>query len=43
LEEEVKSQSVVVESMRRELSLKQEGLLDMQKLESDLENLRLGK
>lgn len=41
LEEEVKSQSVVVESMRRELSLKQEGLLDMQKLESDLENLRL--
>jgi exonuclease SbcC len=41
LEEEVKSQSLVVESMRRELSFKRENLPDLGKLESDLEKLRL--
>ena len=41
LEEEVKSRSVVVESMRKELSHKQEDLPDLGKLESDLEKMRL--
>lgn len=41
LEEEVKSQSIMVESMRKELSQKEEDLPDVEKLRKELENTRL--
>jgi len=43
LEDEVKSQTLVIESMRKELSQKEEDLPDMDILRRDLDEIRLGE